>query len=209
MTNTATIPGAGGVRSTSEEDHPMGTIASFIFISLDGFYEGPNGELDWPNVDPEFNDFAVRQLDEADTLGCGRATYEHMAAYWPTEQAMANDPAITSRMNDKKKLVFSTTLTDANWSGTTVVRGEAIEHVPAIKAAPGKEVLVIGSAHLTVNLAQAGVLDELRVMIFPIVLGQGRSLFEDLKGCVSLTLLRVRQFDSGNLLLTYRPLPQS
>jgi dihydrofolate reductase len=108
----------------------MGTIASFTFISLDGFYEGPNGELDWPNVDAEFNGFAARQLDEADTLGFGRATYEHMAAYWPTEQAMANDPAITSRMNAKKKLVFSTTLTDANWSGTTVVRGEAIEHVP-------------------------------------------------------------------------------
>ena len=103
----------------------MRTLASFIFTSLDGFYEGPNGELDWSNVDAEFKDFAVRQLDEADTLGFGRATYEHMAAYWPTEQAMANDPAITSRMNDKEKLVFSTTLTDANWSGTTVVRGEA------------------------------------------------------------------------------------
>ena len=187
----------------------MRTMASFIFISLDGFYEGPNGELDWPNVDAEFNDFAVRQLDEADTLGFGRATYEHMAACWPTEQAMANDPAITSRMNDKEKLVFSTTLTDANWPGTTVVRGEAIEHVPELKAAPGKEVLVIGSAHLTANLAQAGVLDELRIMIFPIVLGQGRSLFEDLKNRVSLTLLRVRQFDSGNILLTYRPSPQS
>jgi dihydrofolate reductase len=122
---------------------------------------------------------------------------------------MVNDPAITSRMNDKEKLVFSTTLTDANWSGTTVVRGEAIEHVPELKAAPGKEVLVIGSAHLTANLAQAGVLDELRIMIFPIVLGQGRSLFEDLKNRVSLALLRVRQFDSGNILLTYRPSPQS
>ena len=187
----------------------MRTMASFIFISLDGFYEGPNGELDWPNVDAEFNDFAVRQLDEADTLGFGRATYEHMAAYWPTEQAMANDPAITSRMNDKEKLVFSTTLTDANWSGTTVVRGEAIEHVAELKAVPGKEVLVIGSAHLTANLALAGVLDELRIMIFPIVLGHGRSLFEDLKDRVPLTLLRVRQFDSGNILLTYRPSPQS
>jgi dihydrofolate reductase len=187
----------------------MRTLASFIFISLDGFWEGPNGELDWPNVDAEFNDFAVRQLDEADTLGFGRATYEHVAAYWPTEQAMANDPAITSRMNNKEKLVFSTTLTDPNWSGTTVVRGEAIEHIPELSAAPGKEILVIGSAHLTANLAQAGVLDELRIMIFPILLGQGRSLFEDLKNRVSLTLLRVRQFDSGNILLTYRPSPQS
>jgi dihydrofolate reductase len=184
-------------------------MASFIFISLDGFCEGPNGELDWPNVDAEFNDFAVRQLDEADTLGFGRATYEHMDAYWPTEQAMANDPAIAPRMNDKEKLVFSRTLTDANWSGTTVVRGEAIEHVPELKAVPGKDLLVIGSAHLTATLAQAGVLDELRIMIFPIVLGQGRSLFEDVKNRVPLTLLSVRQFDSGNVLLTYRPSPRS
>ena len=97
-------------------------------------HEGPNGELDWPNVDPEFNDFAARQLDEAGTIGFGRATYEHMAAYWPTEQAMVNDPAITLRMNDKEKLVFSTSLTDADWSGTTVVRGGAIEHLEALKA---------------------------------------------------------------------------
>jgi dihydrofolate reductase len=183
----------------------MRTLASFIFTSLDGFYEGPNGEIDWANVDAEFNEFAVRQLDEADTLCFGRATYEHMAAYWPTEQAMANDPAITSRMNDKEKLVFSTTLTDASWSGTTVVRGEASKRLPTIKAAAGEELLVLGSAHLTANLAQAGLLDELRVMVCPIVLGQGRSLFEDLKERVSLNLLRVRRFESGNLVLTYRP----
>ena len=116
--------------------------------------------------------------------------------------------AISSRMNDKEKSVFSRTLTDASWSGTTVVRGEATEHVPTIKADAGRELLVIGSSHLTAHLVQAGVLDELRVMVFPIVLGQGRSLFEDLKERVSLTLLRVRPFDSGNLLLTYRPSPE-
>ena len=187
----------------------MRTLASFIITPLDGFYEGPNGEFDWPIVDEEFNDFAVRQLDEADTLGFGRATYEHMAAYWPTEQAKANDSAITSRMNDKEKLVFSTTLTEASWSGTTVVGGEAAEHVPTVKAAAGKELLVIGSAHLTASLAQAGVVDELRIMVCPIVLGQGRSLFEGLKKRVPLTLLDVRRFDSGNLLLTYRPSPHA
>ena len=112
----------------------MPTLASFIFTSLDGFYEGPNGELDWPIVDGEFDEFATRQLDRADTLGFGRATYEHMAAYWPTAHAEVSDPAITCRMNDMEKLVFSTTLTDAGWSGTTV-RGEATEQVPTIKAA--------------------------------------------------------------------------
>ncbi len=183
----------------------MRNLASFIFVSLDGFYEGPNGELDWPIVDEEFNDFAVRQLDQADTLGFGRATYEHMAAYWPTEQAKVNDPAITSRMNDKEKLVFSTTLTDVNWPGATLVRGEATEHIRAIKSAEGKELLVIGSPHLSARLVEARLLDELRVMVFPILLGQGRSLFEDLEDRVSLSLLHVRQFNSGSLLVTYRP----
>jgi dihydrofolate reductase len=130
-----------------------------------------------------------------------------MAGYWPTEQADANDPAITSRMNAKPKLVFSTTLDEATWSATTIVRGEAAERVPTIKAEGGGELLVIGSAHLTATLAEQGFLDELRIMISPIVIGQGRSLFEKLKGRVSLTLLGIRQFDSGNVLLTYRPVP--
>ena len=185
------------------------TLASFIITSLDGFYEGPNGEFDWPIVDEEFNDFAIRQLDAADTIGFGRATYEHMAAYWPTEQARVNDPAITSRMNAKPKLVFSTTLEDAAWSATTIARGQAAELVPAIKASAGGELLVIGSTHLTASLAEAGALDELRIMVCPVVIGQGRSLFEDLKERISLTLVRVRQFGSGNVLLTYRPSPHA
>jgi dihydrofolate reductase len=190
-----------------EGGSPVRILASFIFTSLDGFYEGRNGELDWPVIDEEFNDFALCQLDEADTLVFGRATYEHMAAYWPTDHAKANDSAITSRMNDKEKVVFSSTLTRASWSGTTLVRGEATEHVRTMTAAAGKELLVLGSAHLTADLAQAGVLDELRVMVCPIVLGQGRSLFEDLRKPVPLSLLRVRRFSSGNLVLTYRPSP--
>jgi dihydrofolate reductase len=185
----------------------MRTLASFIFTSLDGFYEGPNTEIDWPIVDEEFKEFAIRQLDEADSLGFGRATYEHMAAYWPTDQAQANDPAIASRMNSKPKLVFSTALEHASWSNTSIIRGEAVERMEAIKTAAGGALLVIGSAHLTASLAAAGVLDELRIMVCPIVIGQGRSLFEDLKDRVALRLARVRQFDSGNVLLTYRPSP--
>jgi dihydrofolate reductase len=185
----------------------VSTLASFIITSLDGFHEGPNGEFDWPIVDEEFRDFAIRQLDAADTLGFGRATYDHMAAYWPTDQAEANDPAIASRMNSKPKLVFSTALEHADWSNTTVVEGEAAERIEAVKAASGGELLVIGSAHLTACFVAAGVLDELRIMIAPVVIGQGRSLFEDLKDRVGLSLAHVRQFDSDSLLLTYRPSP--
>jgi dihydrofolate reductase len=187
----------------------MRNVASFIFISLDGFYKGSNGELDWPNVDAEFHAFAARQLDDAGAIAFGRTTYEHMNAYWPTEQAMADDPDMTTRMNDKEKLVFSRTIAHGDWSGTTVLRGEATERVAELKAASGEELLVIGSAHLTADLAQAGLLDELRIMIFPILLGQGRSLFEDLGRRLPLALLGVRQFDSGNVLLNYRPYPST
>ena len=185
----------------------MRTLASFILTSLDGFYEGPNGELDWPIVDEEFNDFAIRQLDEADTLGFGRATYEHMAAHWPTDQAQANDPAITSRMNTKPKLVFSTVLERAGWANTTIIVGEAVEQIEKLKTTPGGELLLLGSAHLTAHLAAAGVLDELRIMVCPIAIGQGRSLFEGLKDRLALRTAHVKQFKGGNVLLTYRPSP--
>jgi dihydrofolate reductase len=183
------------------------TLASFIVTSLDGFSQGPNGEFDWLVPDEEFNDFAARQLDDAGALAFGRVTYEYMATFWPTEHARVNDPAIAWRMNSMPKLVFSRALQHADWPNSTVILGEALERVEAVKAATGKEVLVIGSARLTANFAAAGVLDELRVMVCPIVIGQGRSLFDDLKGRLPLSLAGVRQFASGNVLLTYRPSP--
>jgi dihydrofolate reductase len=112
-------------------------------------------------------------------------------------------------MNTKPKLVFSTTLEHAGWSNTTIVPGEAVEKIGGVKSAPGGELLVLGSAHLTAHFAAAGVLDELRTMVCPIVIGQGHSLFEDLKDRLALRMAHVRQFDSGNVLLTCRPLPRS
>jgi dihydrofolate reductase len=182
----------------------MRTVASFIIISLDGFYEDATGTFDWAIVDEEFRQFAIRQLDESETLGFGRATYEHMAAWWPTDQAVANDLDIATRMNTMPKLVFSTTLEHADWSATTVVAGEATEQIEAIRSAQGGDLLIIGSAHLTARLVAADVLDELRIMVSPIVLGRGHSLFEELGDRIALTLSDVVKFDSGNVLLTYR-----
>ena len=112
-------------------------------------------------------------------------------------------------MNTKPKVVFSTELEHADWPNTTIVAGEAVERMKTVEIAAGGELLVIGSAHLTASFAAAGVLDELRILVCPIVLGQGRSLFENLKDRVALRLAHVRQFDSGNVLLTYRPSPQA
>src|SRR5215467_14945596 len=92
----------------------MRKIFAFIVTTVDGYYEGPNGEFDWPVVDAEFNDFAVEQLDEIGTLLFGRVTYEGMAAYWPTPAAIEDDPRIAATMNGAEKVVVSRT-----WTGRT------------------------------------------------------------------------------------------
>ena len=107
-------------------------------------------------------------------------------------------------MNTKPKVVFSTTLERATWSNTSIVVGEAVDAIQTLKTASGGELLVLGSAHLTAHFAATGVLDELRVMVCPIAIGRGRSLFEDLKERLPLRLAHVRQFGSGNVQLTYQ-----
>jgi dihydrofolate reductase len=184
----------------------MRTLASFLMTSVDGFYEGLNQELDWHNVDGEFHDFALQQLDEADTLVFGRVTYTMMADYWITDAAKANDPLVAAKMNEMAKVVFSTTLQTADWTGARLLSGDMTKAMLDLKDQPGGELLVLGSARLTGSLARAGLLDELRIMVNPVVLGQGQSLFHAISDRVRLELLRTRVFDSGNVLLTYRPL---
>jgi dihydrofolate reductase len=183
----------------------MRTLASFIMTTLDGFYEGPNGEFDWPVVDDEFNTFSIDQLDQAGALVFGRVTYEGMALYWTSDGAANDSPEVAHRMNMMPKFVVSTSLDTASWKGTTLIAGNLVDAMSDLKAQPGGELLVLGSPGLTASLGQAGVLDELRIMVAPVALGHGRSLFRSMSGRMRLHLLGVRQFASGNVLLTYRP----
>lgn len=183
----------------------MSTIFSFILTTADGYHTGPNDEFDWPNVDAEFNEFAARQLDEIGTLLFGRATYEGMAAYWPTPMARDDDPVITAKMNATPKIVVSRTLERADWAGTRLVRENVAEEIAALKRRPGKAIAVFGSSMLTTYLIEQGLVDELRVMVNPIVLGAGKSPFRTAGRRIHLELLATRPFASGNVLLTYRP----
>lgn len=88
----------------------MRNLYLFNMVSLDGFFEGPDRDIYWHTVDDEFNDFAIKQLDNVDTLLFGRVTYELMASYWPTPEAVENDPLVARRMNETAKIVFSRTL---------------------------------------------------------------------------------------------------
>ena len=183
----------------------MRKIVSFIVTTLDGYYEGPNQEFDWPVVDDEFNEFAVRQLDGIDTLLFGRVTYQLMAAYWPTAAAREDDPRISERMNSFPKVVVSRTLDRADWANTAIVRDDVAGELTRLKQQPGKEIAIFGSSALTASLLQAGLVDELRIMVAPVVLGDGRSLLRTAEERVGLKLLETRRFDSGNVLLTYEP----
>jgi dihydrofolate reductase len=180
-------------------------LISFMVVTLDGYYVGPNGEFDWPNVDDEFNEFAISQLNDIDTLLFGRVTYEVMADYWPTPAAVEGDPAIAGVMNDTPKVVFSATLGSADWENSRLVSGNAADAISELKQQPGKLLAMFGSPTLTVSLLEEGLVDELRVMVHPILLGAGKSLFTGLKDRVPLTLQTTTTFSSGNVLLSYRP----
>ena len=183
----------------------MRKLFSFMAVTLDGYYEGPNGEFDWPNVDAEFNDFSISQLNDIDTLLFGRATYEGMASYWPTPVAVEFDPVIAERMNTIPKVVFSKSLAEATWQSSTLISEDIGTAVPKLKEEPGGTLAIFGSPTLTVSLLDAGLVDELRVMVMPILLGAGKSLFTGLGDRVHLRLGPTTVFRSGNVLLTYEP----
>ncbi len=183
----------------------MRRVLFFMMVSLDGYYEGKDRQIDWHNVDEEFNDFAIQQLNEVDTLLFGRVTYDMMASYWPTPQARTDDPVVAEKMNSTPKIVFSHTLRDAKWENTRLVKGDLAAEVTRLKAQPGKDMIIFGSSDLAVSFLEHGLLDECRIMINPVVLGQGKSLFTGIHDRLKLKLLKSRTFHSGNVLLYYQP----
>lgn len=183
----------------------MRKVVCFLMSSLDGYDEGTSPwSLDWHNVDEEFNEFAAQQLDASGELVFGRVTYAGMAGYWPSQGALRDDPEIAARMNGKPKIVFSQTLDELEpeWENTRLLRD--VRELTRLKKQPGNDLLILGSAVLTTRLMELGLLDELRIIVNPVILGAGRSLFETARKRLNLTLLSTREFRSGNVLLTYQ-----
>jgi dihydrofolate reductase len=176
---------------------------SFLMATVDGYYEGPNQEFDFWTLDDEFHRFAAEQLDEMETLVLGRVTYEGMADFWPTPAADDEDPRITERMNGISKVVVSRTLDSADWANTRIVR--TLDELTALKQKSGRDMAVFGSSDLTVSLLRARLIDELRIMVNPVVIGAGKSLFRTASERFDLKLTRSRPFDSGNVLHYYAP----
>jgi len=182
----------------------MRKVIMFNLITLDGYFEGVNKwDIAWHQVDDEFNDFSIDQLDHADGLIFGRVTYQGMASYWPMPEAVTDDPEVASRMNSIHKYVFSKTLDKAEWNNTQVIKGDAVKALSNLKDQPGKDLYIFGSADLSSTFTRHNLIDEYRLMVNPIVLGKGGPLFKDNGSMLKLKLLNTKSFKNGNVLLYY------
>jgi dihydrofolate reductase len=184
----------------------MRTVYAFLFTSLDGYHADAAGTVDWFVSDPELDAYSRGQGEHIDTIVMGRRTFELMASYWPTPEGTADDPVVAAFMNDLPKIVASRTLTSHEWGPTTFVADDVAGHIARLKDAPGKEIAVFGSSSLVAQLLPTGAIDELRIVVAPVVLGAGESLFAGAHGPVALEPTGVRSIGSSSL-LTYRPVP--
>jgi dihydrofolate reductase len=183
----------------------MRKLIFFMLTSLDGYFEGPDRDITWHNVDDEFNEFAIQQTGEFGALLFGRVTYELMAGYWPGEAAKHDDPVVAGLMNSLPKIVFSKTLAKADWENTKLVQDNFVEAISKLKQEAGRDIAIFGSSDLTVTLMEHGLVDEYRIMVNPVVLGGGNTLFKGIKDKIKLNLIKTKTFKSGNVLLYYEP----
>jgi len=186
----------------------MPKLAAFNQVTLDGYFTGPNGDFSWAKQDgddPEFQEFVQGNAKSAGALVFGRITYEMMASYWPSPMALQHDPVVAEGMNRARKFVFSRTLTKVSWSNTTLVKGDLVAEVRKLKAAPGEDMAILGSGSIIAQLAPEGLIDEYQILVSPIVLGGGRTMFEGVRQPLHFALQRWRAFKNGKILLHYRP----
>ena len=191
----------------------MGRLVITEFVSLDGVFEDPGGgegsEIGgWTfafDRGPDGDRFKFDELMAADAQLMGRVTYEGFAKAWPT---MPDTSGFADRMNGMPKHVLSSTLVDPAWANTSVVRGDLGDEVAALKARYARDILVSGSGRLVRALVARGLADELRLMVFPIVLGRGRTLFDGTSPSARMRLVTAQPVGSdGVLVLTYVPAP--
>lgn len=174
----------------------MSKIVAGLFVSLDGVAEAPH-TWHFPYFDDEMGAAVGAQMSSADVMLLGRNTYDEFAAYWP-----ASEDELAARMNGRRKVVVSGTLTDPQWENTTVVPD--LDALRALKERDGLNMGITGSLTLVRSLLRAGLLDELNLLVHPIVVGHGLRVFDE-GDPIPLTLVKSETFKTGVLNLTYAP----
>ncbi len=186
----------------------MGRIVVSEFVTLDGVMEDPGGAErtergGWAfqfNRGPEGDKFKNDELFASDALLLGRVTYQEFAAAWPSRKGEFAD-----KMNGMRKYVVSTALEHAIWNNTSVIKRDAVDQISRLRAAPGGDILVAGSGALVHTLLEHDLVDELRLMVYPVILGDGKRLFRNGNHRNGLRLVQAKPVGSGILTLIYHP----
>ena len=187
----------------------MRKLVVFNSTSLDGYFTDATGDRSVAHHkegDAEWDAFVAGNASGGGVLLFGRKTYELMAGFWPTPAAAQMMPVVAERMNNLPKVVFSRTLDKATWTNTKLVKEDLVGAVRKMKAEPGEDMAILGSGSIVSQLAPHGLIDEYQIVVIPVVLGKGRTLFEGVQDKVPLKLTKTRAFRNGNVLLCYEPI---
>lgn len=180
----------------------MRNVVLAMYMSLDGYIEGPNKEFTAPRFSPDLKSKWIdRNIERADLMMYGRTAYEGMAAYWTSPAANKEEAAILAAAN---KVVFSTTLEKADWGNVRVVRNDIAGEIAKLKAQPGKDMVLLGGAGIAMSFLGMGLVDEFSLLVSPLLQGGGTPLFQGNHERMGLKLESAEPFDSGAVKLTYR-----
>jgi dihydrofolate reductase len=182
----------------------MRKIYLFMNITIDGYFEGEGHDISFFKGDDIDNSFFKEQSGESSTILLGHRTYDLMKSYWPTDEAKKADPEIAKFMNEMPKIAAARKPFEPGWNNVTVISGDIPAEVKKFKEQSGNSIVILGSNNLCVSLMKEKLVDEFHLMVNPLVLGSGTSLFNGLNSQESLKLMKIREFKSGNILLTYK-----
>ncbi|WP_339606658.1 dihydrofolate reductase family protein [uncultured Roseivirga sp.] len=181
----------------------MRKLNSYTFLSLNGYYKDLNEDTSWHQHGEEEAKFSETSLEAENTLLFGRTTYEMMNSFWPTPMAAEMFPKVAQGMNSAKKIVFSNTLKEAEWENTSIISGNIIEQITKLKQTEGSDMTILGSGSIVAQFSDAGLIDTYQIMIDPVALPSGHTLFNGIKATLNLKLIDSKVFGSGVILLTY------
>jgi len=184
----------------------MPKLVVYNAMSLDGYFTDAKGDMSWAHKqDPEWQAFVKENASGGGRLLFGRITYELMAGFWSTPAALQSNPVVAERLNALQKFVCSTTLEQATWNNTTLLKGDLTAEVRKLKQQAAADIVVMGSGSVVAQLAEAGLVDEYQIVLNPLVVGQGRTLFEGVQRKLPMKLAKSRPFANGNVVLFYEP----
>ncbi len=190
------------------QGNTMAKLTVFNQISLDGYFTDTQEDMSWAHKAPddvEWAEFVNSNAQGGGSLLFGRVTYEMMASFWPTPVAAERMPIVAERMNRLQKFVFSRSLSEATWSNTTLIKGELADEVRRLKQDSSNDITILGSGSIVAQLSAERLIDAYQLVLCPLALGGGRSLFEGLPSRLDLRLLETRVFNNGSVVLTYEP----